>query len=775
MQSLSVRFLCGCAFVLIAASLRAQVPAGWGAASETQARIGEDHWKLTGGVAIEQGDTQIYADEIETFTSEDRAVATGNVVFTQGRNRIAADRADFNTRTRLGTFYNASGVAMLQPQQQQRPRSGQVAPPPASNRDTDVYFFGETIEKLAPRKYKITNGGFTTCVQPTPRWQLTSTTIVLYLDHYTLMRQTVLSVKGVPMFYTPVLYYPTKKEQRATGVLLPTYGSTTLQGQSLHNAFFWAIDRSQDATFLHDWFSKTGQGMGGEYRYNFGALSNGHVNMYLLNSHESTYAQSDGSTRTVPASRTTDIRGSATEMLPGGLRARANVSYFSDVTMMQTFNTNIDDASRTQRSFGGNIIKTWGTYAMNATFDHAETFYNATSSMVSGSWPRVSFTRSERPLFGANVYVSAHGEYARLVRDAKTDIDVDTGLTRFDVSPQIRFPFKKWQWFTVNSSLSWRDTYYTRSCSPSTATASCDPRAAVDAGLNRRFFTASAQIVGPVFTRVWDTPDNGYAEKFKHSIEPFLNVQRTSSIDNYNRIVPLEGMDSIVGGAAQYTYGVTNRFYAKQRPGAGARAFAREIVNVTLTQTYYTDDRAAQVDQQYATSFSGVPPSHFSPIALSVRAVPTTNINANLRAEFDSRHRSLRTISLTGSYTLAGWAQTSISWSKKGYIPELSGFNNPAQLDHYINASANLHARDNRYGGTYTFNYDVLRRNMLQQRISTFYNAQCCGVAFEFQSFNFGGVSAAAVPADHRFFLSFTLAGLGNFSPFSGALGGVPR
>jgi hypothetical protein len=31
------------------------------------------------------------------------------------------------------------------------------------------------------------------------------------------------------------------------------------------------------------------------------------------------------------------------------------------------------------------------------------------------------------------------------------------------------------------------------------------------------------------------------------------------------------------------------------------------------------------------------------------------------------------------------------------------------------------------------------------------------------------------VPADHRFFLSFTLAGLGNFSPFNGALSGVPR
>ena len=82
----------------------------------------------------------------------------------------------------------------------------------------------------------------------------------LNVDHYTLLKQAVLTVKGVPMLYLPILYYPTKKEDRATGFLLPTYGSSTLRGQSIHNAFFWAIDRSQDATLLHDWFSKTGQG-----------------------------------------------------------------------------------------------------------------------------------------------------------------------------------------------------------------------------------------------------------------------------------------------------------------------------------------------------------------------------------------------------------------------------------------------------------------------------------------------------------------------------------
>ena len=106
---------------------------------------------------------------------------------------------------------------------------------------------------------------------------------------------------------------------------------------------------------------------------------------------------------------------------------------------------------------------------------------------------------------------------------------------------------------------------------------------------------------------------------------------------------------------------------------------------------------------------------------------------------------------------------------------ELDGFNNPAVLDHAIFGSSTMHTRDNRVGAIYSFNLDVLRHTLVQQRISAFYNAQCCGLALEYQTYNYGANSLSPIPADHRFFLSFTLAGLGNFSPFNGALSGVPR
>src|SRR4029077_18173008 len=106
---------------------------------------------------------------------------------------------------------------------------------------------------------------------------------------YTMLKGAVLTVKNVPLFYVPVLLYPTKKEGRATGILLPTYGPSTLRGQEFHNGFFWAISRSQDATFMHEFYSQIGQGIAGEYRYNFGGGSDGQFNMHFLDQQESTY------------------------------------------------------------------------------------------------------------------------------------------------------------------------------------------------------------------------------------------------------------------------------------------------------------------------------------------------------------------------------------------------------------------------------------------------------------------------------------------------------
>ena len=440
-------------------------------------------------------------------------------------------------------------------------------------------------------------------------------------------------------------------------------------------------------------------------------------------------------------------------------------------------NTNIYDQSRNTRDFGGNIVGAWGTYTLNSTIRHSEYFAGETSSTVQGDWPRVAVSRNERPLLNTPMYFSLGTEYVHFERTGTANgVETDSrSLSRIDFYPQLRYPFKKWQWFTINTTASWHETYYSRSLTPKSDVA----QKITDEPLIRPVFNLQANILGPLFSRVWDTPENGYAEKFKHAIEPFLNIQKTFNVPNFDRVVVLDGTDYFLGGET-YNYGINNRFYAKHRATTpGGLAQAREIVSVELSQSYYSTKQQSLYDRNYQSNnipgATDVPPSNFSAVALSVRAMPTTQLTANMRAEFDPRYHSLRTISASGSYSWANMFQLASTWSKRGFIEQLDGFNNPNLLDQAINAQTTLHTANNRLGGIYSFNYDILHKNVLQQRLSGFYNAQCCGIAFEYQTVNWGSLSNAPITSDHRFFMSFTLAGLGNFSPFNGALGGVPR
>lgn len=766
--------LCLVACGLLAAVAAAQTLNNYNISATTQERLSENHWKLSGNVELEQKDTKLYADEVEWFTDENRAIATGNVVFTQGNNRIAADRAEFNTETRLGTFFGASGIANVQPPRQRMSGMGGMGgfAPPISSQQTDVYFFGDVIEKIGAKKYRITNGGFSTCVQPTPRWDMHADTVVLNIDHYTMLRNAVLNVKGVPMFYVPVIYYPTKEDGRATGILIPTYGASSLRGQAIHNAFFWAINRSQDATFMHDWYSKAGQGFGSEYRYNFGGGSDGTLTAHLLNQN----ATSGSTGALLPQTRAYEIRGFANQMLPGQLRARFTADYFSSVSVNQSFNTDIYNASRNSRYFGGNVVGAWRTFSLNGTFDRREFFATTTSSWVQGSTPRVSLARNERPLFrNAPIYFSASSEFVRIDRQTRENkvVTDDSGVTRVDVTPQVRYPFKKWQWFTVNSSLSWRDTYYTRSRAVN-SDGSQGP--VIEDNLNRRYYEMSANAIGPVFNRIFDTRESGFAERWKHTVEPFFNVQRRSAVDAFNRIIQNDATDTVVGNTTNLTYGMNNRLYAKRRGSGGRPAMAQEILALEIVQTYYSSATASQFDTRFQTSFIGgtTRPSNFSPVQVNLRATPTQAVNATLRAEIDSKYKALRTLGANSTLNIASRVQAQVAWTKRFYIEELQGFNDRGYLDHMLNVMTNVHSKDNRVGVVHAFNYDFLRKGMLNQRISAFYNAQCCGIAFEYQTFNYAGLGSL-LPPDRRFFLSFTLAGLGNFSPFNGGMNGVPR
>ena len=55
--------------------------------------------------------------------------------------------------------------------------------------EPDAYFRGAELQKVGPKKYRIINGAFSTCVQPTPRWEISSGSFTVNLDDYALLQE----------------------------------------------------------------------------------------------------------------------------------------------------------------------------------------------------------------------------------------------------------------------------------------------------------------------------------------------------------------------------------------------------------------------------------------------------------------------------------------------------------------------------------------------------------------------------------------------------------
>src|SRR5688572_3794734 len=515
-----------------------------------------EHCRLTGQVDIEiAAGTRFFADEIDLFTMPTfRVVASGNVVFSSPEGRIAAERVEYNVTEGTGTFYQASGIMSL---------GDTVDRVQFGNQDPDVYFYGEMIEKVSQRSYRLTRGAFTTCVQPTPRWEVASKSVVINLNDYAIARNMLLRVKGVPLMYLPVIYYPIKEEDRATGFLLPTYGSSSLRGQAISNAFFWALGRSHDATVFHDWFTRTGQGVGGEYRYVAGQGSYGNVRFYHLDQHQAEFTRA-GSTTRLPAQSSYQINGSGNQAIGTAVRLHQRVDYTSNLIIKQLYQQDLYQASNASRTIEAGMTGTWGAVTTGALFQRIETFDAADSSQLYGSSPRITTSIAPQRLFGLPVYGSVNNEFAYLPyrRIERGTVTSDKSLGRFDVLPTMRAALSRLTYLTLNTSASYRTTYYSRSADASGRV--------IDQPLTRQYLALRSDVTGPVLAKIWDTPASAYSERMKHLIEPTFALEFIPAIGNADRVLTLsDSSDVIKGDSTRVTYGLNNRFMYRARTTDG--------------------------------------------------------------------------------------------------------------------------------------------------------------------------------------------------------------
>lgn len=123
------------------------------------------------------------------------------------------------------------------------------------------------VEALGGGRYELTEADYSTCAGPTKAWQIAADRIEL--DRSSGRGEAFNSTMrfyGVPLLYSPYLNFPID-DKRHTGILAPTFGSTSDSGFELAVPYYINIAPNYDATLVPRLLTDRGLQLGAQFRY----------------------------------------------------------------------------------------------------------------------------------------------------------------------------------------------------------------------------------------------------------------------------------------------------------------------------------------------------------------------------------------------------------------------------------------------------------------------------------------------------------------------------
>lgn len=106
--------------------------------------------------------------------------------------------------------------------------------------------------------------------QKNPTWQIKAEEVVHDTENKTMKYKNArIEFLGFPVFYTPYFKHPDPSVKRKSGILFPSYGSTTDLGKYVALPYYIVIDKHQDLTITPFISSRQGVVLSAEYRKRF--------------------------------------------------------------------------------------------------------------------------------------------------------------------------------------------------------------------------------------------------------------------------------------------------------------------------------------------------------------------------------------------------------------------------------------------------------------------------------------------------------------------------
>src|SRR5579863_2347290 len=348
----------------------------------------QDIYNVRGRVEIRFGSYTMHSDAATYDSTTGLVTATGHVVFDGGpRNEhVVGSRATYDVSRDRGTFYDATGSigARLKNRMMFLTSS------------TPFFFTGKVVEKLGPDHYRVNDGYVTSCRLPRPKWQLESKVAYVELGNDAVMHNAILKLRGIPVFYLPFIEHPVDNLGRKSGFLIPSIGQSSLRGTVFGDSFYWAINRSTDATIGAALYSARGIAELGQVR----ALGSD----YALQANYYGVVDQKGAPVTHQNQGGEDLRVNGFKQLPDGFVAALSVDYLTSYVFRQVFALAFTEAIASEVRSTGFVSKSWNGYSFGVMASNYQDYQsdNAGDYIQIVHSPSVDFSSVERSLRDSN-------------------------------------------------------------------------------------------------------------------------------------------------------------------------------------------------------------------------------------------------------------------------------------------------------------------------------------------------------------------------------------
>jgi LPS-assembly protein len=219
-----------------------------------------------GAAELRKVGTVLDADKITYWSLDDEVEALGNVRLQHDQDVFTGPKLRMKVEENTGFFehptYTMPRTTLVTPGTMIGESSLQPISVPITGRGE-----AERIEFQGENLYRLSKATYSTCSAGKQDWVAKATDLNLdYNREVAEGSDGTVVFKGVPILYSPWLSF-SLDNQRKSGLLAPTFGSTNTSGSEVSLPWYWNIAPDKDATITPRIMQKRGVQWDTEYRY----------------------------------------------------------------------------------------------------------------------------------------------------------------------------------------------------------------------------------------------------------------------------------------------------------------------------------------------------------------------------------------------------------------------------------------------------------------------------------------------------------------------------